>query len=305
MSNPATESALLSIRPTDFALFRSLIHKHAGIWVRDGKQTMLASRLARRLRVHGMSDFGEYYRFVANCGDGDEELAALINCVTTNKTAFFRENHHFEFLSNVVVPESVARTDIAPASGNSTNVSFQNKTVRVWSAACSTGEEPYSIAITLLEAKQRLRGAASGALDIHVVASDIDTDVLGKAARGVYNQEELEDIDPTLHKKYFLRGKDDMSGQFKVKSHVASLVNFQRINLMDRSWPVSGPFDAIFFRNALIYFQQDIQDVFLRRMVRYLKPGGYLFLGHSEHIPWLHSILEPLHQTVFRLRGEE
>jgi chemotaxis protein methyltransferase CheR len=138
---------------------------------------------------------------------------------------------------------------------------------------------------------------------IEVEASDIDTHVLETAQRAIYPMANLTDISRPLMERYFLRGKDDRQGYVKVKPEVARLVHYQRINLMDAQWPLEGRFDAIFFRNALIYFKQDTQDVFLRKMVRYLNPRGYLFLGNSEHIPWLHEILEPLQQTMYRLRG--
>jgi chemotaxis protein methyltransferase CheR len=139
--------------------------------------------------------------------------------------------------------------------------------------------------------------------DIRIVASDIDTSVLEKATAGIYSSQELEDIQPELHKRYFLRGTGAAAGQIKVKSEVSSRVDFLRINLMDSVWPLQETFDAIFFRNALIYFDRKTQDMFLRRMARLLSPGGFLFLGHSEHIPWLHPIFEPLHNTIFRLRS--
>jgi chemotaxis protein methyltransferase CheR len=174
--------------------------------------------------------------------------------------------------------------------------------LRIWSAACSTGEEPYSIAITLLES-QRLRHWPSSSSTMQVVASDIDTSVLGTAERGIYPADEINGMDGQLVKKYFLRGTSEMAEQVRVKKEVAARVEFAQINLMDRAWMVTGPFDAIFFRNALIYFRQETQELFLRRMIRYLRPGGYLILGHSEHIPWLHTVVEPLQQTIYRLRS--
>ena len=137
---------------------------------------------------------------------------------------------------------------------------------------------------------------------IDVVASDIDTKVLATAQRATYRTDSLESVAPGLKKKYFLRGKDDMQEQVKVKPEMARLVQFKHINLMDARWPLEGLFDVIFFRNALIYFNQETQDTFLRKMARSLKPRGYLFLGNAEHIPWLHEIFEPLKQTMYRLR---
>jgi len=269
----------------EFRTFRELVHEHTGIWLRDGKQTMLASRLSKPVRRLGLPGFEAYYAFLRTCPRNSPEFVEFINCVTTNKTSFFRENHHFDFLRNTLVPEVKAA---ALRNGP--------RRTRIWSAASSTGEEVYSIAITLLE-------ALPSAWTIEVVGSDIDTGVLATAERAIYPANSLSSVDRALHRRYFLRGKDEMKGQVKVKPEVTRLVDLRRINLMDRQWPIEGPLDAIFFRNALIYFQQDVQDVFLRRMARLLKPGGYLFLGNSEHIPWLRDVLEPLNQTVYRLRS--
>lgn len=314
MPSSAFENSLFPMGLREFKMFRTLIHRYTGIWLRDGKQIMLASRLSRRLRHHGIANFAEYYEFVQRSQDNGEEMRELINCVTTNKTSFFRERHHFQFLTNTVVPQiqSAARQGAA-------------KSIRIWSAACSTGEEPYSIAITLLESleiSQRVKipppalhgprrpglpglNAASGSWKIAIVASDIDTNVLETAEQGIYSIDSLANVDAPLRKKYFLRGKDDMEGQVKVKLDVGRLVQFKRINLQDPRWPLEGLFDVIFFRNALIYFNQETQDVFLRKMACYLKPGGYLFLGNSEHIPWLRDILAPLNQTMYQLREVE
>ena len=314
MPAPAIDNSVVPMGPREFKLFRTLVHERTGIWLRDGKQIMLASRLSRRLRHHGLHNFADYYSYIQNLPDNGEEIGELINCVTTNKTSFFRERHHFDFLANTIVP---ALQEAAQCGGP--------RSIRIWSAASSTGEEAYTIAITLLEALQMHSGARSpisqrtrtasadfsastfapGSWKIDVVASDIDTKVLATAQRATYNLDSLASVAPALKKKYFLRGKDDMLGQVKVKPEVARRVHFLRINLMDARWPLEDLFDVIFFRNALIYFNQDTQDVFLRKMVRHLKPRGYLFLGNAEHIPWLHGILEPLNQTMYRLRDVE
>ncbi len=311
MQAPATANSVFPMELREFKLFRTLVHERTGIWLRDGKQVMLASRLTRRLRQHGLANFVDYYAYVQKVQDGGEEIRELINCVTTNKTSFFRERHHFEFLTHTVVPR--IQSALRPGDPRS---------IRVWSGASSTGEEPYSIAITLLESLQRPRSAnvagpsptrtllpgltaAPGSWNIEVVASDIDTKVLETAVRGVYPEDSLATVDLPLRKKYFLRGTGNMQGYVRVKPDLARLVQFKRINLMDARWPLDNLFDVIFFRNALIYFNQETQDVFLRKMARYLKPGGYLFLGNSEHIPWLHEILTPLSQTMYQLRNVE
>jgi chemotaxis protein methyltransferase CheR len=308
---PALDNSLLPLEMREFKLFRSLVHERTGIWLRDGKQVMLASRLSRRLRHHGMDSFAAYYEYVQNSPDHDGELRELINCVTTNKTSFFREPHHFDFLAKTVMSQI-----------RSEGCGGARRDIRVWSAACSTGEEPYSIAMSLLESLHIPPSAGPGVLPrpavtrigpltlinsasawkIEVVASDIDTKVLETAVQAVYPDGSLETVAAPLQRKYFLRGKDDMAGQVKVKPDVARLVQFKNINLMDARWPLEGLFDVIFFRNALIYFNQETQNIFLRRMARYLKPRGYLFLGNSEHIPWLADIFSPLNQTMYQLR---
>ena len=214
--------------------------------------------------------------------------------------------HHFDFLKQTLVPELVAGAALGRA-----------RTIRIWSAACSTGEEPYSIAISLLEALKTghlprsvapsPRGPSSppGGWQIEVVASDIDTVVLATAAEGIYDRESLEDVPPVMQTKYFLRGKGDMDGQVRVKKEVAQLVKFQRINLMDSQWAIEGKFDAIFFRNALIYFNRETQEVFLRKMLGYLKSHGYLILGHSEHVSWLNDSLEARSNTIHQLRAQK
>jgi chemotaxis protein methyltransferase CheR len=258
--------------------------------------------------------FAEYYSFAQNAQDNGEEIRELINCVTTNKTSFFRERHHFDFLANTVVPAIQS----ASHRGGS-------RTIRVWSAASSTGEEAYSIVMTLLEALHTQgsanrpapvrNGTARSGLSgfppppaswkIEVVASDIDTKVLETARRAIYTVDSLAGVATPLIRKYFLRGKDDMLGRLKVKPAVTRLVEFKCINLNDVQWPLEGLFDVVFFRNALIYFNHDTQDRFLRKIVGYLKPRGYLFLGNAEHISWLHGILEPLNRTMYRLRNRQ
>src|SRR5580658_4629472 len=186
---PTLDASLVAMDMRDFKVFRELIHRETGIWLRDGKQVMLAARLARRLRHHGMSNFADYAAYVETVKDGGKELAEIINCVTTNKTSFFREIHHFNFLAQTLVPQLVAGAQLGRA-----------RNIRIWSAACSTGEEPYSIAITLLAALKAGHVSSSipstlgvpppppGGWHVDVVASDIDTGVLATAAQGIYDQ---------------------------------------------------------------------------------------------------------------------
>jgi chemotaxis protein methyltransferase CheR len=300
----ALDASLVTMDMREFKTFRELIHRKTGIWLRDGKQAMLAARLSKRLRHHGMNDFAAYASYVENVQDEGQELAEIINCVTTNKTSFFREMHHFDFLSRTLVPALIAGALLGRA-----------RSIRVWSAACSTGEEPYSIAISLLDALKTGHVSVvpsvgqplspAGGWQVEVVASDIDTVVLATAAQGIYDQESLDDVPPAMQTTYFLRGKGDMKGQVRVKKEVARLVKFQRLNLMDEKWDIEGLFDVIFFRNALIYFNRETQETFLHKMLHYLKPRGYLILGHSEHVPWLNDSVEALSNTIHQLRAEK
>jgi chemotaxis protein methyltransferase CheR len=300
---PAVSASPVSMDTREFKAFRDLIHRKTGIWLRDGKQAMLAARLSKRLRHHGMSDFATYADYVDRVQDGGKEISEIINCVTTNKTSFFREIHHFNFLTQTLVPERVAGAQLGRA-----------RNLRVWSAACSTGEEPYSIAICLLDALKAAHPSAvpglgsppppPGGWQVEVVASDIDTVVLEKAALAIYYEESLHDVPQAMQAKYFLRGKGNMGGKVKVKKEVTQLVKFQRLNLMDTAWTIEGPFDVIFFRNALIYFNRETQELFLRKMLTYLKPRGFLILGHSEHVPWLSDAAEAMNNTTHQLRAK-
>ncbi len=309
MSSYSSRPSVAAMDSREFKLFRGLIEQQTGISLREGKQVMLGSRLSKRLQHHNLQTFSDYYRLLEKEGGTSREMVEFINCVTTNKTSFYRESHHFDFLRDTLVPEMQrAARQGAP------------RKIRVWSAACSTGEEPYSIAICLLDAlhsapevrcrpdpgvnRAAVQSSAAPAAkwSIEVFASDVDTEVLDVAAQAIYNESALGTVDDELQKKHFLRGKGNMAGQVRVKPETAACVRFQRINLMSHSWPVTGLFDAIFFRNALIYFNQDTQNTFLRKMLRFLRPAGYLMLGHSEHVPWLHDAVTPLNKTIYQLK---
>jgi chemotaxis protein methyltransferase CheR len=273
------------MRGSEFRLLRGLVHQHTGIWLQDGKRAMLSARLAKPVRRLGVASYRAYYGLLCGSAEDSQDFIEFINAVTTNKTSFFREAHHFRYLRQMILPEIEA----AAAQGG-------RKQVRVWSAACSTGEEVYSIAITLLET------ISDPAWWLEVVGSDIDTRVLATARDAIYPVECLGGMEQALIHRYFLAGKGSRAGQVRLKPELTKIVELQRLNLMDERWDLAGSFDVIFFRNALIYFQQDVQDLFLRKMARMLRPGGYLFLGSSEQIPWLHEIFEPLNHTMYRLR---
>src|SRR3569623_326035 len=253
----------------DFARVRALIYRRAGIALAESKQEMVYSRLARRLRSIGMMSFVDYLDALEKDRDA-EEWEAFTNALTTNLTSFFREEHHFPLLADHV------RRLADP--------------VTVWCSASSTGEEPYSIAMTLCEAFNTLTPPAS------IIATDIDTNVLATAERGVYRVDQLNRLSESRLKKFFLKGKGSQEGLARVRPELRKLVTFRQLNLLDASWPISGQFDAIFCRNVMIYFDKPTQGKILARFVPLMKPDGLLFAGHSENFLYV--------SDAFRLRGK-
>lgn len=279
------KTSLPEMSERTFRLFRDLVQQHSGIAIPDNKKLMLSSRLTRTLQGLGLQSFEAYYQRLRDSPPEGPEIQAFLNSVTTNRTSFFREPAHFEFLATTLIPQLQAEARLR-----------SSRRVRMWSAAVSTGEELYSVAITLLEALSPDRW------NIDLVGSDIDTGVLDTARRAIYPAESVAHLESSLVSRYFLRGERTFEGQVKLKPEVTSLTEFRRINLVHPDWPVSGAFDAIFFRNVLIYFQPETQEVFLRRLLHHLAPGGYLFLGSAEYIPWLDNVVEQVQRSIYRLR---
>jgi chemotaxis protein methyltransferase CheR len=277
--------AELAIDSREFDLFRRLIHSETGISLKESKRPLLISRLGHRLRTLGLESFSEYYGWLKTRDPRGEELRRLINCITTNKTSFFREQEHFSFLAMHV-------RDRAKRDGGRARLT-------VWSSACSTGEEPYSIAMTLREALPESSG------EVGIMASDIDTDVLAQAAGGLYPEEALEPVDPSLRRKYFLRGKGQWEGLAKVKPVLREMVQFRQINLVEDNWRLEGSFDIIFCRNVVIYFDRETQRRLFDRMLDRLRTDGLLFVGHSESLQWLSDRVQAVRHTVYRKRPPE
>lgn len=268
----------LPLSDVHFRRISQLIYQRAGIVLADHKREMVYNRLVRRLRTLGLNDFGQYLARLEN-EPNSAEWQAFINALTTNLTAFFREAHHFPILAEH------ARTRGGHYS--------------VWSTAASTGEEPYSIAMTLTEALGNRVGQAQ------VIASDIDTQVLEKAVAGVYRQEELRTLSPQQLQRYFLRGTGPHQGLVRVRPELAGLVAYQPLNLLAPEWSLPGQFDAIFCRNVMIYFDKPTQERILRRFVPLLKPGGLLFAGHSENFSQISREFYLRGQTVYGLAKEK
>ncbi|KDR32624.1 chemotaxis protein CheR [Caballeronia grimmiae] len=260
---------------TDFARIRELIHRRAGISLSDHKRDMAYSRLARRLRACGLDTFKEYLdRLESN--DDSAEWEAFVNALTTNLTAFFRESHHFPILADFV--------------------KRRQQPVSVWCSAASTGEEPYSIAMTLVEAL-----GEQAARHCTVYASDIDSQVLAKADAGVYSLDQVKGMPVERLKRFFLKGKGAQAGLVKVRPELRAMVQFGRVNLTDARYDVKGPFDAIFCRNVMIYFDKPTQGQVLSRFEPLMKSGGLLFAGHSENFTYVSQAFRLRGQTVYEL----
>lgn len=256
----------------DFARVRERIFRLAGISLNDSKFDLVYSRLARRLRVTGLANFERYLRFAES---DPVEQREFVNALTTNLTAFFREPHHFEALARFL------RERPAP--------------IRIWCAAASTGEEPYSLAITAAEVFDTL------VPPVRILATDLDTQVLAAAERGVYAMDKLDKISDSRRRRFFLRGVGNQAGFAKIRPELKTLLNFRQLNLLADRWPLTQPFDAIFLRNVLIYFDRPTQATVLRRCASVLKPDGRLFVGHSEALSHVTELFTPLGKTIYRL----
>lgn len=274
----------MTIGDREFALFRDLVRAHTGISLSPQKRYLLQARLGKRLRALGLATYADYHRRLVEEGDTRGELTRFINAITTNKTDFFREAHHFEYLRDVVVPRFKARR----AAGG-------DGRLRIWSAGCSSGEEPYTIAMTVREAL----GAGAG-WDVKILASDIDTDILTRAAGGVYPLVQADPIPKRLLARYFLHGAAGQAGLVRVGPELQAMIRFRRINFLDEPWPIRTSFDVIFCRNVLIYFDRPTQQRILERLVGFLKADGLLFLGHSESVHGLVMGLAHLGHTIYQ-----
>ncbi len=259
---------------TDFERVRAMIYKRAGIALAASKQEMVYSRLARRLRAIGISSFVQYLDDL-DAGRLGDEWESFTNALTTNLTSFFREAHHFPLLAEHVLQVT------APLA--------------IWCSASSTGEEPYSIAMTVCEAFGTLTPP------VHIIATDIDTNVLATAACGVYAIDRLEKMSAERSKRFFLRGKGDQEGLVRVRPELRQMVTFKQLNLLADGWPLSGQFDVIFCRNVMIYFDKPTQRKILSRFVPLLKADGLLFAGHSENFLYVSEALKLRGKTVYVL----
>ncbi|WP_251978483.1 CheR family methyltransferase [Salinicola avicenniae] len=264
----------LEFTSRDFERIRDLIYRRAGIVMADNKREMVYSRLAKRLRLHGMTRFADYLALLEAKSDS-EEWESFTNALTTNLTAFFREAHHFPMLA-----EEIRRR--GPA-------------IKIWCAGASTGEEPYSLAMTVAET---LGAAAS---QVKILATDIDTDALSTARQGIYSLESVEKMGEARCRRFFQRGSGARSGKARVRPEIATMIDFRPLNLCAPSWALNGPFDVIFCRNVMIYFNKDTQTQILQKFASQLKADGLLFAGHSENFSFMNQTFRLRGQTVYAL----
>jgi chemotaxis protein methyltransferase CheR len=270
----AFDNAASLLNDRDFATVRQLIADYAGIKLSLQKRNMVYNRLLRRLRARGLSNFAEYLELVQR--EGSNEREAFVNALTTNLTAFFREPHHFELLH-----------------AHAARHGKRGKPLRCWSSACSTGEEAWSIAMVLREAE------CPG----EVLGTDIDTDVLGTARNGVYRTERTAGLPAERLRKHFLRGTGTNDGLVSVRPELRGMVRFGQLNLQSPAWPAIEPFDIIFCRNVVIYFDREFQKKLLTRLADLLVPGGLLMVGHSESFPSAHPGFRSCGRTAYERVG--
>jgi len=272
-----------AVSPELFLKFQSLIYRESGIWLGSHKTALLTGRLSKRLRMLECGDFHDYYKIVSQ-PDRQAERTLMIDCIATNETHFFREQRHFDYLSQKLFPEWKKQASAGE----------REKRVHIWSAGCSTGEEPYSIAMLALKHFPEESG-----WDVRVFGSDISTKVLDKASVGLFPIEKSGSIPAEFLQAFMLRGVADQHGWMKVGPAVRSIVKFSQINLHSDSYPISGSFDLVFCRNVLIYFDKSSKDIVLHGLLRHLAPSGRLFIGHAETLNGCSTKLKTVIPTVY------
>jgi chemotaxis protein methyltransferase CheR len=267
------------VRDANFSQIRQFVTENTGIVLTDAKKDMVYSRLSKRIRKGPYNNFDDFCLAIER-GDAEEQ-DFLINAITTNLTAFFRENHHFEFLADVAIPELL-------------KLNQHTKRLRIWSAGCSTGEEPYSIAMVLRETIPNIND-----WDVKILATDLDANVIAHGQAGVYREEQIEGLSAERKSRWFKKGKGDKEGYVKVSRELQELISFKRLNLLQH-WPMSGPFDLMFCRNVVIYFDKDTQRVLFKRYFDILRPNAYLLIGHSETLHKVSDDFASLGKTIYQ-----
>ncbi|WP_051327933.1 CheR family methyltransferase [Desulfatirhabdium butyrativorans] len=261
-----------------FRMVSEIVYRFCGIHLKEGKESLVRARLMKRLRALGISSFETYLQLIEG-PSGQDELRQMIDVMTTNKTSFFRESAHFDFLVEHVLPD------------------LRKESLRFWSAACSTGEEPYTLAMILLE---HLPGCSTK--DVKILATDISRPVMAKAAAGRYGEKSVLDIPASYLQKYFSVQQSSEGRVYQIKPVVRSLARFACLNLLE-PWPMKGPFQVIFCRNVMIYFDRQTQERMVQRFYDLIEPGGYLFVGHSEGLSGVRHGFTYVRPAVYRKNG--
>jgi chemotaxis protein methyltransferase CheR len=279
MTTLAVQDVALS--ETDFRKISELVYEHCGINLHAGKKELVRARLAKRLREGRFRTFGEYIQHVLDDRTG-QEFSALVDSLSTNLTKFFRENQHFEYVRTQLLPGILASKQRSGASR-----------IRAWSAGCSSGEEPYSIAITLLEGIQ-----GKGCWDVKVLATDVSTRILERAKKGIYDKDRIDPIPLPLRNRYLTRRREGTKEMYEVGPALRERIIFRYLNLM-QDWPIKGPLDFIFCRNVMIYFDKPTQERLVNRFYDLLGPGGVLFTGHSESLTGIEHAFKYVQPTIY------
>jgi len=274
-------SSMVSMADKDYRRFSEFIHAECGIKLPVSKKTMVEARLQKRLRVLGLSSFREYNEFIFSPSGLSEELSHLIDAITTNTTEFFRESKHFDIMNQTVLPHFLASRGLAHP-------------VRVWSAGCSSGEEPYTLAMVLSEFAERTPG-----FRFSIMATDISSQILEKARRAIYPEDRVAGMSHDLKRKYLLRSKDRSKKLVRIAPALRERISFSHLNFMEE-FSFKDPMDIIFCRNVMIYFDRATQETLLNKFCRQLRAGGHLFIGHSESLTGMDLPLQQVSPTVYR-----
>lgn len=281
MTNNAVEDRDREFQFSDkeFKFISDLVGERTGIVLSSAKRQMVYGRLSRRLRQLKMTKFSDYCEMLTS--GHEEELIEFTNAITTNLTAFFRENHHFDYLKNTVLPEVIKNN-------------AQTKRIRIWSAGCSSGEEPYSIAMCLREALPKSTG-----WDVKILATDLDSNMVQRGKSGIYTAERVEGLTPARMKKWVKKGSGENDDKVKMSDELRDLITFKELNLME-GWPIKGPFDFMFCRNVVIYFNKETQKVLFDRYADLLAPKAHLFIGHSESLNKVTDRFDLIGKTIYQ-----
>lgn len=275
------EGRLMELRPADFQRFSEMVYRHSGIHLGSVKTELLRARLAKRMRALSLTSFKDYYQAVLEDESG-EELARMLDVVTTNKTEFFREDKHFVLLAQSILPPLLAGA-----------AQRADKTLRIWSAACSSGEEAYTLAMCAREA------SVGTNVKVKILATDLSSRMIHRAVTGIYEKEKTQGIPPTLLQKYFESEGKGEGKTYRVGNELRSMIQFHRFNLNDGLFPFRNLFDVIFCRNVMIYFDQAVQQDLVGRMAGVLRKGGYFFTGLSESLLAIKHPLKSMAASVY------